>query len=52
MQGYDQVRTSVHDAYEKLGKTVDSAINSHHQDSQQKIKKHKALYCRILKYKT
>jgi predicted NBD/HSP70 family sugar kinase len=43
MQGYDQVRTSVHDAYEKLGKTVDSAINSHHQDSQQKIKKHKAV---------
>jgi hypothetical protein len=43
MQGYDQVHTTVHDAYEKLGKTIENTINSNHQDSQQKLKKPKAI---------
>lgn len=43
LHGYDQVRSSVHDAYAHFGKTVDTAMTSHDQDIQNRTKKHKAI---------
>ena len=43
LHGYDQVRSSVHDAYAHFGKTVDTAVTSHDQDTQNRTKKHKAI---------
>jgi hypothetical protein len=43
LHGYDQVRSSVHNAYTHFGNSVDSAMTSHNQDTQKSTKKYKAI---------
>jgi hypothetical protein len=43
LHGYDQVRSSVHNAYAHFRNTVDTAMTSHDQDTQNRTKKHKAI---------
>jgi len=43
LHGYDQVRSSVHNAYAHFGNTVDTAMTSHNQDTQKGAKKHKTV---------